>query len=297
MSSIFRTLFLALIFYSAFSNAIHTPRDHIRNVASVPSIHPAKTTEMTYLSNNELKSRAIPKSLNFTLDSTPGCVYSVFILIQKYSGPDGPLNSSSLEFSVSDPGGLRECAVGPWATPFSHAVLEKSETELNRTVISRDCFCKLPTPFKSFWELCSSDALLDAEDWFDKTCPERKKEFATLDFKGVPGCAKDCLHQKIMEVDCVSERRDCFCFWGELFGCELGCSNKDAETVKNWKNTTCKGIKAVFSEGTRRSESRARLHRDVKPFAWYEIFTITVISISLAVLVVFIIFEGLINEP
>lgn len=283
---------MVLFFYPAFLDAIHVPRGPVENL---PLTQLPTAEETTFLSNNELKSRATPKKFNFTLKKTPECIYDTFFLLQK----DTFFDSEILETNYTDRE-LLECAVGPWQKPFDPPLKDREEKELNETIISGDCFCNLPAPLKSFWLLCHGGPLIDAEDWVDETCPERKEEFGTLDFKPIPACAKDCLHQQIMESDCVSERRDCFCFWGQLFGCELACGKKDTDTLREWHNKTCKGIeKPELSPGSdshSERDKKAQLHRNLKSFAKYEIFSITIISISLAVLLGFMVFEIFVND-
>ena len=143
--------------------------------------------------------------------------------------------------------------------------------------ISQDCFCRLPAALQCAWN-CTWWNWMLAEDWHKETCPEAD---VSLNFTGVPKCASQCLRDQIFDYGCITERRDCFCFHGDvtLFGCGKGCKNSaDLVRLDEWNQNTCRDIVKL--------QPKDAIHPPRQParhLFWYEGFTVAAFFTSVLV--------------
>jgi hypothetical protein len=146
--------------------------------------------------------------------------------------------------------------------------------------LRQSCFCGLKSPLACAWS-CSWWNWFLAEDWYNQTaCPGKTRE---LDFGGVPKCARQCLHDGLVDYGCISAGKDCFCLQGTLFDCDKRCSGAELESLQNWWDETCVD---VDESGNQREVVRPDAGQK-EALDWYEIFSITVFFFTTLILLLF----------
>ncbi|KAE8445077.1 hypothetical protein EG329_013792 [Mollisiaceae sp. DMI_Dod_QoI] len=110
----------------------------------------------------------------------------------------------------------------------------------------RDCYCSLKTGLYCAWS-CSWTTWWETEDWFAAECPNSAA--ITMDFSGLPSCARDCINDATFGYGCLTESSNCFCSNGDLFGCHDNChSAGEWQQIENWLKDTCNISSATATE-------------------------------------------------
>ncbi|KFA65883.1 hypothetical protein S40285_10680 [Stachybotrys chlorohalonatus IBT 40285] len=101
----------------------------------------------------------------------------------------------------------------------------------------RDCYCSLQKGLYCAWP-CDWLVWWDVEDWFAEHCPSSPA--VTLDFAGLPACARECFEDAVFETGCITQSSNCFCAWGELFECHNHCgTSEEWSQIEDWLQEVC----------------------------------------------------------
>jgi len=155
---------------------------------------------------------------------------------------------SASDVETIDPSTMPECAQLS-CTPSDDPDLDWyqiSNCALVNEQWTKSCFCSQKVPLGCAWA-CDWDAWMNAEDWYvsEGVCGP---DADYLSFDGLPACVKDCLPDAIFNYGCITEGRNCFCSYGELFGCQENCvADSDRHAIQTWLVDQC-GITENLAE-------------------------------------------------
>lgn len=128
-----------------------------------------------------------------------------------------------------------------------------------------------------------------AENWFNSTCPG----VPPIDFSPLPLCVQSCIKDRTFDSGCITYQKICFCSRQSFSGCNFGCSGEDKTRIVDWYASVC-GIPTASAEEVLAAETTAA---GVIPpsspwggFFWYELFTLVVGVLSVAVFLAYVTF-------
>jgi len=132
------------------------------------------------------------------------------------------------------------------------------------------------------------------EDWYVRECGPGSDD---LSYDGLPACAHNCLHEKLVYYGCITEGRNCFCIHGDMFDCQSKCHKKSERmAIKDWLMDQC-GVSPALAEkgadtgvfwGSTDADSQSKqspinFSSTRKELRWYEIFAIVLLGVSVIV--------------
>ncbi|KFA71236.1 hypothetical protein S40288_10849 [Stachybotrys chartarum IBT 40288] len=160
---------------------------------------------------------------------------------------------------------------------------------------TRDCYCDLQTGLYCAWP-CNWAEWFEVEDWFSDHCPGSPA--VTLDFSGLPDCARGCFDDETFDTGCITQSSNCFCAWGDLFGCHENCgSDEELSQIESWLRGACNldvesatnalrdGFFMISDDVVEPTRAPSPSTTSSQGFSWDEIFIFVVLGITGTVII------------